>query len=394
MSTLLYIIYTIILIIGSCKNKLINTNIFSYYDYDSEKIQFVIGSSLQTIQATMDLNAKSTWLFKNQLKNYTSDNLRIINSNMSISFESYNQSLNADYIEDMFYLNGNKHNAILFSFFLIDQEPPSYHGQRSALAFPFKFDNERNSIVHIYKSKGFIDHLSFGLKRDTREKILRIGGLAEEDKYNKTHSYFDVIGKKDRWDFTVTCGIIQVGPESKVFKTDRYTNYGYLDTTDEIMTVPTSFFDLIIAFYNKSIESRLCQIYTFKNGRRQLNCLNINSLSIGKVVIEIGNYQYNLHISDLWICETVDDCEFVIMDDPVNNHWKLGTKFYHKTNVLFDYEDRKVHFYKTRSGDIKTIKGIIRQGTFKDFNIIVCFVIGLLVFGIIFMFVIKSIFKI
>lgn len=385
-TAILYLIYSSLITIGQCFNKLVDIPILSFYY--TERIAINVGSPPQTIQVSMDLNSNCSWFFERHFKNYTSNSMKTITNSLQITLEKYNQSLNGNYIEDLFFFDENEDLPITLPFILIADFPTDYYGLKGVVAFPLKFNDERNSIVHIFKERGLIDSLSFGIRRNKKQNLLRIGGLAEEDTFNKSHSYFDVIGQSHRWDFNVRQGTIQLGSEKKIFKTDCNSNYGYLDTTDEIMSVPTGFFDLIIDHFNASINKQLCALYIFNDKRRQLNCYELVSLRIGKIIIEIGNYQYTMQLSDLWICESDDDCEFAIMDDPLNNSWKFGSRFYFKTNVLFDYGRRQVHFYANKSDDIKEIDHIENAidvpGLSSKLSVgILIFAMALLVIGVV-----------
>lgn len=85
----------------------------------------------------------------------------------------------------------------------------------------------------------------------------------------------------------------------------------------------------------------------FINGdrpKRLVICNYIPTSNKGSITFDIGDYSYSIPLRDIWICSE-ELCRFTIKENSFGDEFVFGAVFYQFFNMLFDYEDSKIHFY-------------------------------------------------
>lgn len=272
-----------------------------------------------------------------------------------VSFTYENNSYSGTPTDDIFSFETDNNEPFGFSFLLVTKEKQSLIFQ-GILALPFKFNDEKYSLIHQLKYKGIIDHLSFSIIHNNNKTLLNIGFIPIEYTKNKYHSYCDVSGRNFKWECLIT--------EATIRNEEAFLNYSvnndndkhhvYFDNMSDNIYVPfTFYYQIIETFYRKLIDSLQC-IYRDKYVTKQLICLDVNSAKIANMTFGIGEYRYTIDFSSLWYCG--DFCFFLVYGSENEREWRFGNRFTNHFTMLFNYEDKRVNFYSNNG--VEEIEGI------------------------------------
>lgn len=252
----------------------------------------------------------------------------------------------------------------------------NYQGD-GILALPYHFEDTSKSFVHLMQSQGLINQLSFAFT----QRDLYFGGIDPKEIKNKYYSYCNVIGVNSRWDCSLSKVMIQNETIVYSFVPPMKSNssHAYFDNENNKIYAPKEFIDLLIAFYQKFIDTNDCIVLNIHNEERQLYCRDSDALQTGNVTFFIEDYAYTINMKLLWTCfdfETHCDCD--IVENSIDNSWNLGSDFYLMNIVQFDYDNKKVHFY-SKNG-VKFIKNLSNINHYQI--ILICAAMIILLVGL------------
>lgn len=365
----------------SKSNKLLGSFIDEVY-FSTNCISVKYGNEIYSNRQyfpTLDLNSSISWIHTLQsIEDSTQRTNYIINTNSTIDYKSdtlYGQEVN----RPIYLLNDNDH-PITFRFYEIESV---VLGTKGILGLNYKFEDDSYSIIHQIKKLGYIDQLSFSFILDQQKRQLFFGGIPDNFTSGRNLSSCDVLPGYSNWNCNLTRIVINDTSTEFIY---NFTTRFYLISTGWYIQAPGYYIDYIIEKYLKNyFDNKFC----FINGdkpKRFIVCDYVCAQNTGNITFIIGDYSYSIPIKEFWVCGE-EFCRFTIRENPNGDEFVLGFVFYQFFNVLFDYEDSKIHFYsykgieRINSDDADTfIKNVM-----KNKDIIKRFIIGSiisLIFGL------------
>lgn len=318
--------------------------------WDCNKITVYAGNPANRFYLPIELNSKFSWFLEKEGSPYYSHTIKNEELNREIHYK--NSTFVGRKIDDSIYFKGQEASkAVNLVFYVITKYYWYWKGNIGAFALPFKFVNDKYSIVHQYKKHNLIDSLSFSIVRNSLTvDYLYLGGIPMDHIKNLTHSYCDVIGNNGHWEclFNGAKFSHRMTNASDFYSSSsiKKNNYAHFDLIEPYIYVPNDFFDFLIdKIFNKYIEDDLSGVGSFK-GKRQIICYSY--YETGNITFFIGVYSYTYQISKF--VQTYDEyCEINIIENPYGNYWIFGTRFIDDFNIHFDYDNRKINFYSDKN---------------------------------------------
>lgn len=312
--------------------------------FDYLHITINIGDPYVSYYLPIDINLNKSWFIERDNNQHLSVESKIIQRD--VKFFYFDLNIIGKLVEDNFNLNKND-KVVTFQYLLISTQYFQYLKDNGALGMSFKYNNTKDSFIHQYLSKGYIDQLSFGFFRNTiiGKKYFFLGSMPHNGTENKTHSYCDVIGRDSRWDCIISNAYIKYNYTNYPFEMEDNV-YVYFDSVNESILFPTTFYDFLIqVYFLEAIEKGLCLIKEYN--KKQLLCWELFDFTESEIVLTIGKFNYTLNINNYWDC--VDDfCVFLILENSQNDDYVLGKMFFQTYNLLFNYESKQVHIYSSK----------------------------------------------
>lgn len=320
-----------------------------YYDYFNNYIAIYAGNPLRKFDLFLDFRANYSWvsnlLYQSQSK--------IINSYSSLIIDE--KEYNATEIQDSVFLeeiNETNYNTIKeFHFYLINNTT-LYSTQYShgKLAIGYKFIDSKYSLIHQYYNKGFIDHLSFSISKE-KDKFT-LGGISSEQTIGRTYSYCNVIANKKEWNCLIGNVTFMHNNKLEVFNNKVENNYAIFTNEIQHHFAPKGFLNMVInSFFKNEIERQSCFLRTY-NHYNYLYCATSREIKEGNITFDIGDYSHTIPLKYFWFCPEYS-CFFKFRDNENGDYWIIGSDFYKKKTIHFDYEQSKIHFY--------SLEGVTKQ---------------------------------
>lgn len=341
MKTILYyLLFSLIFsIILTNDEKLISTRYYS--DNLSFETSLQIGTPLHLNYYLIDIVSSYTWMI-NYLhpNNEKSSTYKPIKESVIFKIDKYN--MKGKEIEDTVVFGNKQINAIpSFSFFLVKDYGDFIPTRISGIAFAFKFNDTKYSIMHQLKNNNFIDHLSFSLIRGNNNKgMMYLGGIPHQDVMNKTHAMCTVKGINNLWDCTLSK--ITIGKNTYI-----NTLHMYFDTVTSVILAPKTFISFLLDFYfDNGIRNDHCQLLFSRKEKKQMKCTKNYINTLPNIIWVIDNYAIQFNSTILFDCnEDNDNCYFYIALNNLNDEFVLGKEFLRHFDLFFDYEKEQIHLY-------------------------------------------------
>ena len=260
------------------------------------------------------------------------------------------------------------------------------------IGLTFHFDNEKFSLIHQLYNSGFINSKKFYFvppKMDIKGELF-IGGIPKEKLENKYKSRCFLIKNSKKW----TCDLNKI----HIIINETIDIYNPINET---ITFTSNFNNIIapqnfITFLKKKYINKLLD-----NGKcfnRRINAKKGNNFKIAckcEILLDeifyisffLNNYEYKLSIDEL-IQYDHGLCELLINGE-INrtNQWIIGSLFYNKHIIEFNYESKSITFYTNYKIKYNGFIDIDNISITKNlFKFLICF----LLFFIIIQFIIKS----
>lgn len=342
-----YVAYFLINLIGIiCNDKLIQT----YYSSNVNapcRIVARTNFSKAHYDMVIDISNEYTWISGSSEDFSKTKSLSIIKDRIEIVYD--NHIMKGKEIESSFMITSNESLSIDFNYYAIDDIPHNYRMPRHILGLSFSFSENKYSLIHTYKAKRLIDHLSFSFIKNGSNNYFVLGEKPNDIISNQTHSYCDVIGNDNHWDCLITKVTVYNDLHNEVIRYDTIkgmSDYSVFSTADNYVYAPSEFITrLNDAYFDDLISSRKCVKYSNRN-KTQISCMTFN-IPLLNIIFYINNASLNFDPMDLWECSVYSSCSFLIVENPLGNYWRLGMSFIQHLDILFDYEDRKIHFYSS-----------------------------------------------
>lgn len=317
--------------------KLVQANVYFF-----NKFPIHVGTPSTVFEIGFDITSEKNWLF-NKESIYNSSTIKILNENIQMDID--NKTYQGNEIEDIFFLDDDRDKPITVSFYLLKYDNAKiFRAIKGVLAFPFKYKDKKQSIIHQLKHKGFIDHLAFSYIKQEYKAQLFLGGIKEVFTQRRHYSYCDVLGLNSKWSCTIS-GIILRNKTKKIDYKNYITNgIAYFDTMSHLVYIPSNCFNALIEkYYNEHIDSGVCNVRNSAQGR-YLSCRDEYLFKMGNITFIIGNFAFEMELEKFFVC-TEEFCHYLIHDNPHSNDWILGSTFFDIYNTVFDYEAKRIHFY-------------------------------------------------
>lgn len=207
--------------------------------------------------------------------------------------------------------------------------------------------NEEYSLLHQYKKKGVIDKLAFSIVSTKSGNSVYLGGIPDHLNHSLFHSYCNVIGLNNHWDCLMK-KVILINHQGKKYSfnlnTSEYSGYMHFDIETHYILAPSKFIKQLGNDYLEDyLNIHVCN-YEYVNKIGQYICNFNERYQNGTITFVIDNYAYTYDLNSFWSCD-LDYCNFLIVENPYGDYWVMGTKFLSKNDMLFNYEDSKIHFY-------------------------------------------------
>ena len=276
-------------------------------------------------------------------------------------------------------------NGFDYHFYEFTQDFP-YSYKEKGFGFANKIKNNKFSLVHQLKEKGYISHNQFGIQKYSDMKgALFFGGLPQKaiDMYG--HRGICNIDKRyPTWGCTMRKVVFD---NNQTYSNDEYA---YLQSSDSEILAPENFILMLKDNILKDlVDLGLCIFHDLSDteGSSYLECECDNFPMEMKVELYFGNYKYSFKMKDFIQKSRNNMCTFLIT---LNNRqkftWVLGTSFLQYFASDFDYETNRVSLYSDKmieqvyfEKDPFLIEKIIKGGMIAS-----CFLcgIGILLFFI------------
>lgn len=328
----------LVVLINICKTTIIQIDYLNFFL--TEKIPISIANGKLTFMITLDLNTQYNLIFINPSFQYPFRSSRVINDTIEKVIK--NELRKGIEIEDTFKFNSKNENDLgSIHFYYFNSDSSSISG---VLAMTFIFNDQSQSIIHQLKQNGIIDKLAFALTRNGNSGHLYLGGIIQKETINLKHTYCNVKGIDGHWD----CLLRKVTLQSNItmIQYDNQDHYAYFSSSLDFIFAPMNFFNLLVNYYNSSLLLNNC--YMSSRMYTTLFCENNPVLFIGNITFTIEDYNYAIDARKLWKCFNLY-CSLLIVGNKLNNGWILGPAFFTQINILFDYEDKKIHFYSDKN---------------------------------------------
>lgn len=349
------------------------------YHYGSQWDFTLINTNInKSIYAIPDLSSSYSLIYESIFRRDIIEESSIINNNTEIEFRG--KTIQVAKLYDSFKLKTNKELFANLTYYYTNDYVP---GLSSILGFAYSFPSDSYSIIHQLYIQSIIPSKAFALIDKYESQSLFLGGIPSEYTQNKKHSYIDIIGMGNKWDFYVNS--IRIKNETKETKYEL-KRYAYFITLEAHIYAPRDFFDrLVNEFFSELLTERHCHVLE-KEPTRYFLCSIHYNVRMGIVVFSINGFEYTFTSESLWSCGE-EFCIFSIRESPASDQWMIGSDFYGLFSLLFDYDKKRVDLYtrivKVSNGkdnanaidNNKTAKTIIITGV-----VIILIGIGILIY--------------
>lgn len=356
---------------------------------DSLTIKLTIGSHNRSIYLSINQSIDYLWTISHFWK--------IEESSTAIPlFNTTIEHKSGDFcgitVEDRLYLKDSDQIVqLMFKFSDYIHINPISPGE---LGLPFKFNDERYSLVHTLKNKGLIGHLSYAIVLDDDEP-------ESYNRFNKDQGriYFGglpQIAINDRNAFSCKVNHLNNHTWGCLFKQmviedskgNQYVSKqslpSFFQLKEQFIHVPYDYYAYLKqAFFNEFLSNRSCLESTFGNSFYIYCKAHVIPL-LSQLIIYFDDITFTLPF-----CSIVHNFGLfkVIMIKNVNqqnSHWLFGYSMIEQFHTLFDHENKVITFYEKNTTAYIAITNNIR---FNTLYILLIVISGLCSIGIFILFI-------
>lgn len=272
-------------------------------------------------------------------------------------------------------------------YYLITSQEQTFN-EDIGLSLSYKYNDEGYSLIHhLYYSK-VIDHLQFAfeIKQKGIDGFIYFGGIPNNTQL--TLPYIGLCEVDDNNYSSWGCSVHKITFKNNVYNIDKYV---LLHTGVNGYFLSNEIYNVFVNIFKEEIAKNDCREKKNSFNIKWIVCSNILPKKFKEnVTFEIGNFQMNISIRQLFEC-SFDECESKVYSkhyalDRTNNTY-IGIDFINLFNYsVFDYERKQVVFYTDQFIIEKSIlleptkRGIIIQWICTSIILLLLLFIILLIF--------------
>ena len=243
------------------------------------------------------------------------------------------------------------------------------NGEFDSFPLSYRFDNEKNSLIHYLYNHKYINQKSFSFAILDKNPQLYIGGLPEE--VERATPYATKC-KRDTRHHTWGCFLNKVTTNNRDYDSNEYL---FFQSNQHEILAPENFIGFIYdALFEKYIKEQICK-YDYQKEQFECQCSIMYKMNTN-INFTIDGSVFNFKRWELF--EDINKkCIFLIKLNQRNaNQWVFGTVFLDKYLTSFNYDDDYILFRS--QNPISTI--IEKPKSISRIHIVV-FIIILSIFG-------------
>ena len=234
--------------------------------------------------------------------------------------------------------------------FAIPSENVTLDDIYSALALPYKFKDDKYSLVHQLYNNGQIERKQFMAEFiiDEDENYFFIGGMPDRLKEDKVNTTLYVDNNYNEWGFDVHA--IKYNNNQTLTLNKQHA---YLVTYDEDIFVDENTFNWILyTAFKEYHDNNTCGFCTLRS-RDSICCDEETFKYISPFQFVIQGYVFEFNRKEMFFCDgkkchlNIEKNDKQYCDD--NPHWKIGYSFFTRFYTLFDYDNGSITFYGSKN---------------------------------------------
>lgn len=323
---------------------------------------------------TMDLKSNFTWFRDVRHECFDNKEIKItINKIELVAIEC---------IDSLTLTDDNKVLSEYYYYIIPKQSSPIYKLKRNSLAFSYKFNDEKFSVIHQLYNEKKISKKIFAIGEYDKFNDygeIYFGGIPDEIIVNKTFKgKCNVDDSYSTW----SCSLKKIEINHHTYHATNH--YMYFQTNNEYIYAPQNFMSFIFESLDNNLKKD-CYVYKSSFGGEHLRCLNDILDNLPNYTFIFDSTSFSIPIKDFFEpgYETSDSILFFSsIENDRNDTWIFGNYFLSRYITVFDYEDKSISFYSN-----KYTIALLNEFNIKKYFIIS--IMGILSLSILYIFIVK-----